>query len=125
MEASIAVETVSASASTPAHSITVGGDSFWGAFRDLPREHGWEPLRVEGTLPEELQGTLFRTGPALGSSFGQRYRHWFDGDGGVYGVRFSGGRAEGAARIVESRGLLEERRKGKRIFGGYGTKTPN
>ena len=66
-----------------------------GGFRDLPREHGFEALRVEGKLPPDLEGTLYRVGPALNSSFGERYRHWFDGDGGIYAVRFA--RPDGAA----------------------------
>jgi len=91
------------------------------AFRDLEREHGFEPLEVEGTLPADLRGTLYRNGPALFSSFGERYGHWFDGDGAVSAVRLEGGTASGAVRLVESEGLLEERRAGRRLFAGYGT----
>jgi all-trans-8'-apo-beta-carotenal 15,15'-oxygenase len=40
------------------------------SLRDLPREHGFEPLRMEGTLPQELSGTLYRIGPSLVSTFG-------------------------------------------------------
>jgi carotenoid cleavage dioxygenase-like enzyme len=93
-------------------------------LRDLPREHGFEPLRVEGTLPAELSGTLYRTGPALFSSFGKRYGHWFDGDGAVSAVRFAHGRAFGAAKLVQSEGLIRERRAGRRLYSGYGTQAP-
>jgi all-trans-8'-apo-beta-carotenal 15,15'-oxygenase len=92
------------------------------SLRDLPREHGFEPLRVEGHLPAELTGTLYRTGPALFSSFGDRYQHWFDGDGALSAVRFAGGRAQGPGKHVQTRGLTAERRAGKRLFGGYGTR---
>lgn len=34
------------------------------AYDDLEREHGHEPLTVEGTLPVDLAGTLYRCGPA-------------------------------------------------------------
>ena len=91
------------------------------AFRDLDREHGFEPLEVEGTIPAGLRGTLYRNGPALFSSFGEPYGHWFDGDGAISAVRLEGGAASGAVRLVESEGLLEERRACRRIFGGYGT----
>ena len=40
-----------------------------------------EGLRVEGRLPAGLRGTLYRNGPGLLARKGQRYRHWFDGDG--------------------------------------------
>jgi all-trans-8'-apo-beta-carotenal 15,15'-oxygenase len=92
------------------------------AFRDLPREHGFEPLEVEGVLPPGLVGTLYRNGPGLLSSFGERYRHWFDADGAVTAVRLtSDGRALGAARVVQTRGLIAERRAGRRLYGSYDT----
>src|SRR5687768_9987166 len=34
------------------------GMGWAGAFVDLPREHGFESMRVEGTLPADLRGTL-------------------------------------------------------------------
>src|SRR3954470_13969235 len=96
------------------------------AFRDLPREHGFEPLTVEGRLPEGLRGTLYRTGPSLFSTFGRRYGHWFDGDGAVSAVRFGGdGSASGAVKLVQSRGLIEERRRRRPHYSGYGTSPPS
>lgn len=97
---------------------------WFGAFQDLPREHGFEPLRVEGEIPEGLEGTLFRNGPSLLGSFGERYRHWFDGDGAVSAVRLAGGRAEGAVKLVQTQGLAAERKAGRRLFGAYGTVAP-
>jgi len=95
------------------------------AFRDLPREHGFEPLRVEGQLPEGLRGTLYRTGPSLFSTFGRRYGHWFDGDGAVSAVRFDGGGgARGAVKLVESLGRKEEQRRGRAHYPNYGTTAP-
>jgi len=95
-----------------------------GAFVDLEREHGFEPMRVEGTLPELLRGTLYRVGPALFAAQGRRYGHWFDGDGAVTAVRLAGGRAESAVRLVESAALKAERAAGRALAGGYGTPPP-
>ncbi|MFP2924135.1 carotenoid oxygenase family protein [Pyxidicoccus sp. 3LG] len=94
------------------------------AFQPLPREHGLEPLRVEGTLPEDLEGTLYRVGPASFSAHGQRYGHWFDGDGAVSAVRFGGGSARGAVRFVDTEHRAHERREGKLLYVRYGTVTP-
>jgi all-trans-8'-apo-beta-carotenal 15,15'-oxygenase len=94
------------------------------AFQELPREHGFEPLRVEGTLPEDLAGTLYRVGPARFSAFGQRYEHWFDGEGAVSAVRFERGGAWGAARFVETEHCARERRAGRMLYLRYGTVTP-
>lgn len=93
----------------------------YGLYQDLPREHGFEPLRIEGKIPEDLSGTLYRNGPSLFSSFGERYRQFPDGDGAVSAVRFANGNASGAVRVVQSKGLVEERVRGKRIYGTYGT----
>ncbi len=95
-----------------------------GLFADLPREHGFEPLRVEGTLPPELCGTLYRCGPALTSCGGHPYRHTFDGDGAVTAVRFAGGAASGAVRVVDTPGLVEERAAGRALYPAYGTLPP-
>jgi all-trans-8'-apo-beta-carotenal 15,15'-oxygenase len=115
---------------TAAHRVKVGeetGTHAWRrAFRDLPRQHGFEPLRVEGQLPEGLRGTLYRSGPSLLSTFGRRYGHWFDGDGAVSAVRFDGaGGASGAVKLVESAGLKEERRRGRPHYPNYGTPAPS
>lgn len=84
---------------------------------DVEREHGFEPLLLEGQLPAELRGTLFRNGPGLFGLFGRRYSHPFEGDGCVSAVRLAAGRAEGAVRLTASAGLLEERRAGKLLYG--------
>jgi all-trans-8'-apo-beta-carotenal 15,15'-oxygenase len=86
-------------------------------YCDPTREHGFEALRVEGKLPGELAGTLYRNGPGLFGSFGRRYYHLFESDGAVSAVRFAGGLASGAHRVVESRGLRAERTAGRPLFG--------
>src|SRR4051812_9401970 len=80
---------------------------------NLPREHGFEPLVIEGKLPTDLRGTLYRNGPGLFGQFGQRYSHPFEGDGAVTAVRFDGGKAQGACRVTETEGLKAERAAGK------------
>lgn len=90
-------------------------------FEDLPREHGFLPLRVEGAIPEDLEGTLYRNGPGRFGVGGERYRHWFDGDGAVTAVRIGHGRAFGASKMVQTRAYREEQRAGRRLYGGYDT----
>jgi all-trans-8'-apo-beta-carotenal 15,15'-oxygenase len=84
---------------------------------DLSREHGFEPLTIEGALPAELRGTLYRNGPGQFGQHGRRYSHPFEGDGAVTAVRFEGGRALGASRITPSAGLVEERAAGRILYG--------
>ena len=90
------------------------------ALKDLPQEHGFVPLRVEGQIPPALSGTLFRNGPGVFSVAGTDVHHWFDGPGVVSAVRFVNGRAEGACRVVVSPDLQRERQAGKPLYGGMG-----
>lgn len=84
---------------------------------DLEAEYGFTPLSIEGALPDGLEGTLFRVGPARATLFGVRLRHPFERDGGMLAVRMADGRAEGAHRLVRSRGLVEELAAGRRLYG--------
>lgn len=84
---------------------------------DLPREHGFEPLVIEGALPPELSGTLYRNGPGLFGQFSVRYTHPFEADGAITAIRIGGGRAWGACRITATAGLLEERAAGSLRYG--------
>jgi all-trans-8'-apo-beta-carotenal 15,15'-oxygenase len=85
--------------------------------RSLQREHGFESLLVEGRLPPELVGTIYRNGPGLFESFGRRYTHPFEADGALSAVRLDGKGATGAVRITDSKGLREERAAGETLYG--------
>jgi len=85
-------------------------------LRTLSRPHGFEPLRVEGKLPEDLRGTVYRAGPGLFERFGKKVAHPFETDGAITAVRFTDGGALGASRIVESAGYREEGAAGKFLY---------
>lgn len=88
--------------------------------QNLPREHGFEPaVRIDGTIPAWLGGTLYRNGPALIERFGQAYGHAFEGDGAVTAVRVSGEtqHASFASRLVRTPKFLEEERQGRLLHG--------
>jgi all-trans-8'-apo-beta-carotenal 15,15'-oxygenase len=102
-----------------------GKPSWLKAFRDFTQEHGFQPMRVEGRLPEELRGTLVRVGPVTFGVGGQRYGHWFDGDGGAMAVRFDGRGAQGAARSIDTPSIRAEREAGKVLHSNYGTAVPS
>ncbi|HMV68115.1 MAG TPA: carotenoid oxygenase family protein [Myxococcota bacterium] len=86
--------------------------------RSLSCAHGYRTLRVEGRLPLDLVGTCLRSGPGQFEKFGIKIGHPFEADGHLTGVRFDGrGSAFGAARMVESDDILEERRVGRLLWG--------
>ena len=50
-------------------------------FETLPDEHDYVLDEVEGSVPRELTGTLYRNGPSRNEVGGKPYAHLFDGDG--------------------------------------------
>lgn len=79
-------------------------------------------LEVQGVLPPELAGTLHRVGPARHDVHGERYRHWFDGDGMVHALALSNGRVRYQNRFVRTAGFEAEERAGRRLFPAFGTR---
>ena len=94
-------------------------------LRSLEREcPGPTPLAVEGVLPRELAGTLYRVGPARWDIHGERLRHWFDGDGMVHSFTLADGRVSYRSRFVQHTAHVEEDRAQRRLYGGFGTTAP-
>jgi all-trans-8'-apo-beta-carotenal 15,15'-oxygenase len=81
---------------------------------------------VEGEIPKQLQGTLFRNGPGLFEIAGIPIRHPFDGDGLVTAFTFPGdGRVHFRDRFVRTEGYLKEQAANKMIYRGvFGTQRP-
>ncbi|MFV8749263.1 carotenoid oxygenase family protein [Nannocystaceae bacterium ST9] len=90
--------------------------SFAALRENLRRPHAFEPLELEGTLPDDLRGSLFRVGPGLYERFGVAVAHPFEADGAITAVRF-GERVEGATRVIESAGYRKEQAAGRRLYG--------
>lgn len=81
-------------------------------------------LMVEGTVPSDLAGTLFRIGPARHEVFGERNGSWFDGDGMVHAFRFDRGGVTYLNRFVRTRKMRDEIAAGRRLYSGFGTTSP-
>ncbi len=76
----------------------------------------WD-LRVQGALPEGLEGVYIRnTENPLFDSIG-RY-HPFDGDGMLHAMSFADGRAEYHNRFVRTAGFEAEQRAGEALWAG-------
>lgn len=80
---------------------------------------------IEGTLPADLAGTLYRNGPAWFERGGFRYEHWFDGDGMVHAWRIADGGVQHRARMVETPKFARERRAGRFNTLAAGTTVPD
>ena len=94
-------------------------------------QKGYESLRtetsywiddIEGEIPLELEGTLFRNGPGQLDINGQKYGHPFDGDGMVCAIAFKAGKAHFKNQFVKTPEFIAEQKAGKILYRGvFGT----
>jgi carotenoid cleavage dioxygenase len=80
-------------------------------------------LKVEGELPRDLNGTLYRNGP--NPQFDAPGAHWFVGDGMIHAFYLDNGRASYRNRWVRTPKWLAEHDAGRALFGGFGRKLPD
>jgi len=108
---------------------------FAAARRLHPILAGWESVKppgtervsasIQGKWPEALRGTLFRNGPGLFERGGQRYQHWFDGDGLVQAWRIGKSGVSHQSRFVETPKFKRENKSGRFEVMAAGTTVPN
>ena len=80
-----------------------------------------DTLPVQGRWPQELAGTFYRNGPAGHETGGQRYHHWFDGDGMVQAFDISSGEIRHRGRFVETAKRRAELDAGHMLWPAFGT----
>ena len=96
-----------------------------GGYESLTQEFDYWIDDIEGEIPPELAGTLFRNGPGLLDINKQRFHHPFDGDGMISRITFTNGRAHFRNRFVQTEGYLAEKKAGKILYRGvFGTQKP-
>ena len=94
-------------------------------YDSQPNEYEYEIENIEGTIPPNIQGTLFRNGPGLLDIAGTPIHHPFDGDGMISAFYFQNGKAYFRNRFVETAAYLEEKAAGKILYRGvFGTQKP-
>jgi all-trans-8'-apo-beta-carotenal 15,15'-oxygenase len=96
-----------------------------GGYKSLKQEFDYWIDNIEGHIPTELNGTLFRNGPGLLDVNGQPVHHPFDGDGMISRITFSNGCAHFRNRFVRTAEYLQEQKAGKILYRGvFGTQKP-
>ena len=80
-------------------------------------DHPFAPLSddaIEGAIPPELKGTLYRVGPGRIRVGEERYAHWFDGDGQIYAIEIDGAAntARAGTRMVRTERLEKQEKAG-------------
>ncbi|WP_405758615.1 carotenoid oxygenase family protein [Streptomyces sp. NBC_00073] len=89
-----------------------------GSFAPVTQEVDEVGLRVEGRLPDGLDGTYLRNGPNPRFTPIGSYLYPLDGDGMVHGVRISEGAVSYRNRFVRTPAVLAEERAGRALWGG-------
>ncbi len=81
-------------------------------------------IPLAGTLPEGLDGVLWRNGPGRSERGGVRYGHPFDGDGFLVRFDLGPGGSRVRTRFVKTPEFLAEERANKILYRGFGTQRP-
>ena len=84
-----------------------------GNFAPIETECAAQDLPVQGALPRELNGTLFRNGP--NPQFPSPTQHWFVGDGMIHAFTLADGRAGYSNRWVRTPKFVAERQAGRAL----------
>ncbi len=91
-------------------------------YRSQKQEYNYQITEIEGQIPEDLTGTLFRNGPGLLDINDESVRHPFDGDGMICRISFQNGKAHFLNRFVRTEAYLAEQAAGKFLYRGvFGT----
>ncbi|MGB5593664.1 MAG: carotenoid oxygenase family protein, partial [Crocosphaera sp.] len=90
-------------------------------YTSQPTEYAYHIKDIEGQIPLDLQGTLFRNGPGLFGIGGQPIGHIFDADGMISAFRFQEGTIHFQNRYVRTSGYLKEQQAQKILYRGFGT----
>lgn len=94
-------------------------------YESLKTEHSYWIDDIDGRLPPDLVGTLFRNGPGQLDVNGCPYSHPFDGDGMVSAITFTGDRAHFQNRYVRTPEFEAEQKAGRILYRGvFGTPKP-
>ena len=79
---------------------------------------------VEGTLPTDLVGALYRNGNGRFEHQGVWYDHLFDGDGMIAKFTFDGQSVRYRNRYVRTAEFVEEEKAGRMLYRSFGTNLP-
>jgi carotenoid cleavage dioxygenase-like enzyme len=95
------------------------------AFRTVDREGAWAPRAVQGEIPRDLSGTLYRNGPGQKEIFSVPLGHLFDGDAYLTAIRFDNGTLSGLSRFLATDERQHEQKCRQMRYHEFGTRCPS
>ena len=95
-------------------------EMFASISRPYPVEADYAITNIEGEIPRELNGTLYRNGPnqKTAPAAGNRALHFFDGDALIHAFRFDDGNVTCRSRFAQTESFVREQEEGVYCFGG-------
>jgi carotenoid cleavage dioxygenase len=94
--------------------------SLSGNFAPIHSEDDFARLTVEGDIPSELRGVLFRNGPNPQFEPRDPDHHWFAGDGMIHAFHFAEGKVSYRNRYVRTPKWEAEHAASRSLFGTFG-----
>ncbi len=91
-----------------------------GNFGPVRSEDDFADLKIEGAMPKELSGALYRTGPNPQFDPRDSHHHWFAGDGMLHAFMIDNGKVSYRNRYVRTPKWEIEHEAGKALFGTFG-----
>ncbi len=89
-------------------------------FADMVGETAGHAV-IKGRMPKDLNGVFYRNGPGRFELGGERYHHWFDGDGYVQRWQVGGGQVSHRGKFVQTQKFTEETAAGQFLYPAFGT----
>ncbi|WP_036480359.1 carotenoid oxygenase family protein [Myxosarcina sp. GI1] len=119
------IDTITQKANTAHNSKSYYPEEWQQGYKTQPNEYEYQIEDIEGKIPSELEGTLFRNGPGRLDIGGTPIKHPFDGDGMINAFYFKDGKAYYRNRYVRTKAYVEEEKAGKPLYRGvFGTQKP-
>jgi all-trans-8'-apo-beta-carotenal 15,15'-oxygenase len=97
---------------------------WWPLATSLLVEHDYQ-ARLEGSLPPDLLGTLYRNGPGRFDRGGLRKNHLLDGDGMIQALTIADGAVRYRNRFVRTRKYLEESAANRYLYDTWASIRPD
>jgi carotenoid cleavage dioxygenase len=89
-------------------------------YADIIGERAGDAV-IKGRMPADLEGTFFRNGPGRFELGGERYQHWFDGDGFAQRWQVSQGKVSHRGKFVATQRFTDESAAGQFLYPSFGT----
>ena len=89
-------------------------------------EEHTEPIdtKIEGEIPDWIEGTLVRVGPGKFEWGNSHYNHWFDGEAILNRFQIKDGKVQFSSRFLRTESYVESEKRGSIAMTSFGTTAP-